>query len=224
MIAAILFDLDETLFDRSGSLRLFLADQHGRHRALASVGQDTFVDRFFRLDRRGRVAKSVVYPQLLAALDIDDPALADTLFAEYQAESRRYARPFDGLAALLRAVGARGLRTAVVTNGQTETQSRTLRALGLDRSVDICLISEAEGVRKPDAEIFLRAVRRLAVAPSGCVFVGDSPDADILGAQAVGMKTIWFPNGAVWPDGEARRPDAQVSSLAQIADILNAWG
>ena len=224
MTAAILFDLDETLFDRSGSLRAFLADQRARHPRLSSMAPAAFLDRFFALDRRGRVAKSVVYPQLLAASGIDDPDLAGTLLAEYQAESRRFARPFDGMAALLTAVAARRLRTAVVTNGQTETQSRTLRALGLDRSVDTCLISEHEGVRKPEAEIFLRAVRRLAVEPEDCVFVGDSPDADILGARAVGMKTIWFPNGAVWPEGERRRPDAQVSSLTEIVGILDAWG
>lgn len=224
MAVAILFDLDETLFDRTGSLREFLADQHERHSALSSCELGVLLDRFLKLDNRGRELKSVVYTTLLAELDVVDATLADHLVSEYEEHFWRFARPFEGLVEMLSQITARGLRTAVVTNGRSHIQLRSLLALNLDRSLDAYLISEAEGVRKPEAEIFLRAARKLGTTPQECVFVGDSPEADIIGAQQVGMKTIWFPNGAVWPSKEERRPDAEVSALIEIVSVLNEWG
>ena len=55
------------------------------------------------------------------------------------------------------------------------------------------------------------------------MFVGDSPDADIAGAQQVGMKAVWFPNGATWPADSGTRPDAEISSLLQIVDLFDGW-
>ena len=222
-IQAVLFDLDETLFDRTGSLRAFLADQHARHPALADGEPDAFIDRFLVLDRRGRIRKSIVYPKLLTDLGLADPVLADTLVNEYERDFWRFARPFPGLDELFGQLDARGAKTAVVTNGRTAGQLRSLLALNLDRMVDAYLISEAEGVRKPDAEIFLRAASKLGVAPAGCMFVGDSPDADIIGAQQVGMKAVWFPNGAPWPDDTPGRPDAEIASLRQVTALFDDW-
>ncbi|MCP4386129.1 MAG: hypothetical protein GY798_32770 [Hyphomicrobiales bacterium] len=96
MHRAILFDLDETLFDRTGSLRVFLADQHARHGDLGSVGRDDYVDRFIALDGRGLCAKSLVYPNLLSELGIDSAALPNVLPTEYERDFWRFARPFAG--------------------------------------------------------------------------------------------------------------------------------
>lgn len=221
MIGAVLFDLDETLFDRIGSLRDFLADQHRRHERLQTAERSRFVERFLELDNRGIVAKSVVYPRLLRDLGITEPALPTVLLAEYEGDFHRHARPFTGLEPLTIGLAERGLPVGIVTNGRTNGQTRTLSALKLDQTMQTCLISESEGVRKPDPAIFHRAAERLGVKSPDCVFVGDNPNADILGARRVGMKTIWFPNGAAWPSGRSDRPDAEVSSLVQILDVLD---
>ena len=82
MIRAVLFDLDETLLDRTGSLRAFLADQYARHAAsLGMATGQTWCERFLALDRRGHVHKSVVYPDLLAEFD-GEAAAADVLLSE----------------------------------------------------------------------------------------------------------------------------------------------
>lgn len=69
MISEVLFDLDETLLDRTGGLVDFLASQHARSRAfLRDVPLDVFRERFLALDERGRVHKRIVYSRLLAEL------------------------------------------------------------------------------------------------------------------------------------------------------------
>jgi putative hydrolase of the HAD superfamily len=56
---------------------------------------------------------------------------------------------------------------------------------------DAILISEAEGLRKPDRRIFELAVSRLGVSPSDSAFVGDHPEIDVRGAQRAGLRAIW---------------------------------
>ena len=72
----------------------------------------------------------------------------------------------------------------IVTNGAASVQNATLDALEVRDAVNAVLISETEGVRKPDAAIFHRAAERLGVRPDECCFVGDHPTVDIAGAEA----------------------------------------
>jgi putative hydrolase of the HAD superfamily len=86
---------------------------------------------------------------------------------------------------------ASGLKLGVITNGATERQQRKLDSLGIASWFDVVLISEKEGVRKPDAEIFLRALARCGVEASEAIFVGDHPDADVGGALQAGLHAVW---------------------------------
>jgi putative hydrolase of the HAD superfamily len=70
-------------------------------------------------------------------------------------------------------------------------QRRKIAALGLATTFDEILVSEEEGVRKPDAEIFRRAVQRCGVAAHEAVFVGDHPVADVEGAHLAGLIAVW---------------------------------
>jgi putative hydrolase of the HAD superfamily len=220
MESAIIFDLDETLFDRTGSLRLFLEDQFGRLCSDVFQEQEAAIDRFLELDSRGRTPKDQVYATLLGEFGMDDAGMAAKLFDHYEQNVWRFAYGFDGMSETLNEIRALGWKTGIVSNGKTHIQMRSLLALNLDRLVDLYLISENVGLRKPDPEIFQLAARKLSVCPSNCVFVGDSPEADIIGAQRVGMKTVWFPNGAHWPDKLTPIPNATIHSLVELGGVL----
>lgn len=70
-------------------------------------------------------------------------------------------------------------------------QSRKLECLSLSSSFDTIPISAAEGIGKPDPEIFRRALERLEADAAETVFVGDHPEVDIKGARSAGMRAIW---------------------------------
>jgi putative hydrolase of the HAD superfamily len=72
-----------------------------------------------------------------------------------------------------------------------ERQNAKLTALGISTLFDVVLISEAEGIRKPDRAIFDMAVNRCGVSPTEAMFVGDHPEVDIAGAQAAGLVPVW---------------------------------
>lgn len=220
MIGAVLFDLDETLLDRTTSLRAFLRDQFDRFSGrLGPIDREAWQAQFLALDQRGKVHKRHVYPAILAAFH-GDPAAAPVLLADYAAHCARFATPFAGMAATIAAVRALGLPIGIVTNGETEFQTRHVQALGLHRLVDAILISEREGLRKPDLLLFHRAADRLHTPPEQCLFVGDNPVADILGASAAGMRTAWFRGSAPWPIEQPANPGDTIEALEDILHLL----
>ena len=97
----------------------------------------------------------------------------------------------DDSARTLRALRAGGIRLGIVTNGNPVRQRGKLAALDLWSFVDTVLISDEEGVAKPAAEIFHRALRRCGADPHEAVFVGDHPEVDIEGARNAGLLPIW---------------------------------
>ena len=85
----------------------------------------------------------------------------------------------------------RGLKLGVITNGSVERQGAKLTTLGLDGVFDTVLISQREGLQKPDPLIFLRAVEQCGVTPEEAMFVGDHPEMDVAGASRAGLVPVW---------------------------------
>lgn len=219
---AAIFDLDETLLDRATSLAGFLNDQHARFRErLGNPPLDRWRERFLFLDKRSYVHKSVVYPKLLSEFE-SDPTLADVLLRDYRENCARHAQAFDGVTDLLTTLWKIGIRTGIITNGETDFQTRHITALGLDKLVNAILISETENLRKPDKAIFRRAAERLGVAAENCLFVGDNPETDILGAHNAGMKVAWLRGNQTWPEGLPPNPGLTIEHLLALKDVWPA--
>ncbi len=154
-IRAVLFDLDGTLYDRGASLRAFLTAQYAaRADLLGAVPLQAFIDKFIAYDANGSVQRDVVYPRILSEIG-GDPSAAPMLVADYVDGYGGYCRPPADLFPTLERLRGDGLRLGVVTNGQVPIQERTLAGLGLMQAFDAIVISENEGIRKPDPEIFL---------------------------------------------------------------------
>lgn len=213
MIRGVLFDLDGTLFDRATTLDAFVRDQHLRLRAsLGAVPLEAYVARFVELDARGHVRKELVYEQLAAAFGLGAGAPAE-LFRDFGARYHRHAVGFAGLHEMLSELRAGGVRLGVVTNGSTVHQRATIDALGIGDFFDAVLISEAEGLRKPDPRMFEHALERLDVGPTEAVFVGDHPEVDIAAAKRAGMRAVWK-RDPYW--GECPSADAAIDSLPAL--------
>ena len=218
MINAVLFDLDDTLLDRTSSLRSFLEAQYLRFSdRLGSASSKQWQDRFLELDQRGHVSKSLVYLQILKEFD-GDPSAAEWLFSDYDARCVEHAREFPGMTDTLKQLRSDGVRLGIVTNGWTGFQMRHINALGLHELVDTYLISEAEKLRKPDAEIFARAAERVSASAASCLFVGDNPVADILGAHRAGMQTAWIRRGFEWPAAATENPCHELGDLSEVSE------
>ncbi len=217
MIRALLFDLDETLLDRDASIRAFLARQYARFATdLAHVPFAHYQERFLLHDENGYAAREIVYPRLVTEfqLALDSASLLEDFYTDCWQSGIL----FDGTVELLQQVRQAGYLIAIVTNGSVRTQMPKITNTVLADLVDQIIISEAEGVRKPDAEIFRRAAQRLGVELHECVMVGDNPHADIWGAMQVGMRTVWRQGYLPWPEELLSRSHHTIVTINELHD------
>jgi 2-haloalkanoic acid dehalogenase type II len=195
---AVLFDALGTLVELEPPwpyLRATLARRHGievadgeaREAVLAEMSyyrehHAEGVDAESLSDLRRRCAE-VLREHLPAAGALDLDALTELLL-----ESLRFT-PFPDAAPTLATLHAAGLRLAVVSNWDCSLAG-ILSQVGLGGALDEVVVSAQAGAAKPDPRIFALALEQLHRGPREAIFVGDSPDTDVAGAQAAGMRAL----------------------------------
>ena len=219
--AALLFDLDNTLIDRDRAFtewaRTFVQVQLG---GCGAAEQRAALDTLMELDARGHGSKAAMFAAIRAACPCID-APVESLVAAFQGEMPACCTLAIGASQLLRALAAAQIPFGIVTNGSRH-QLRRIQTLGLDRSTTCIFVSELVGSRKPEAAIFLAAAECLGTAPDSILFVGDTPEVDIVGAHNAGMKTGWLRHrGRPWPPHLAPAIcDLTVTGLWELRDLL----
>ena len=202
-VKAVLFDLDDTLFDHAHCARTALGTIRASHASLAAIDPlqlehthshiledlhgDVAVGRLSldvaRMERFRRLFR-------FAGFEPDD-ALSSSTAAAYRQAYIDSRRAVEGAAALLEAVRIQA-RVGIVTNNLVAEQREKLRDCGLDRHIDVLMASEEAGVSKPNPAIFALALERLGCLADEAVMVGDSWENDIVGAQSAGIRAVWF--------------------------------
>ena len=191
MIQAVLFDLDGTLYDRDAVMMAVALEQFTAFEdQLNGIDRDTFVQRLLDLDDHGYANRGQLYEAASAALGLRAGIAAELAAQFWDCYARMCALPED-TSATLQALRQQGTKLGVITNGPTAWQSRKLDALGLGGFFDVVVISQSEGLTKPDPRIFARAVDRIGVASDEAMFVGDHPDVDVAGARTAGLIPVW---------------------------------
>jgi HAD superfamily hydrolase (TIGR01549 family) len=105
---------------------------------------------------------------------------------------------------VLEELRAHGLKIGLVSNGARDladfVQHHRLQ-------VDAAVASRAHGKVKPDPTIFEAALAQLGVGAADTAMVGDSPEDDIEGARAVGIRGILVDREGRYPEVEDRLTD-----------------
>ena len=172
------------------------------------------------------IIEEIEYPakvrQLLGEFEIavTDDELERFHEAEHTAwvPARKLATPSHAQHEALR---ERGLKLGLVSNAFDPPQllHRDLAELGIAERLDVALFSSEVGRRKPDPEIFRRALDALDVGASEALFVGDTLGSDIAGAAELGMRTcqaLWF---RADDDPGAPEPDFQAFTQMDVLTI-----
>ncbi|WP_010096226.1 HAD family hydrolase [Ornithinibacillus scapharcae] len=215
MYKAVIFDLDNTLLDRDASVKSFIRKQYDRLRTwLSHIPKEVYIDRFIDLDARGYVWKDKVYQQLIEEFNIN--LSWETLLQDYIDEFHHHCVAFPNLIPTLDELKKSSYKLGMITNGKGQFQLDNIRALGIEDYFDCILISEWEGIKKPNPLIFRRALEEMQVSPKEAIFVGDHPVNDVEGARNVGMIGAWKKDSQ-WKDVNA---DYIVEDLIDLLDIL----
>jgi putative hydrolase of the HAD superfamily len=188
VIDAVLFDLDDTLFDQRAWL-------DGAWRAVAAAAWRQGVDAVPLLhalqavcaegSERGRIIDRAL--ARIGATGVAVGPLVDAFRSHRPPELPLHAGVVPALARLGAAVPL-----ALVTDGDPIVQRGKVEALGLDGVFDVVVLSDELGRarRKPHPAPFLRALDALGVPAAAAVHIGDRPDKDVAGANLVGMRAV----------------------------------
>ena len=119
---------------------------------------------------------------------------------------------------------AADLKLVIITNSPWDVPLRLMRGdlaqWDLERFFDAFICSGNLAWRKPNPDFMFAAAEKVGVLPAGCLVVGDNLQADIAGAQAAGMKSVWINRtGATVPAG-CPPPDWTERSLVEVMEIV----
>lgn len=224
----VLFDLDDTLFDHRHSSRVALAALRQTNLSLQNKplleiedGYHTLLEKLHKKVLLGEMTgKEALHERFLRLFHLHGEKLSKSRVEEiaitYRETYKVARRPVRGSLQLLERL-KKEARIGVVSNNLLEEQLLKLQFLRMDRFIDELIVSEEAGVAKPDPKIFEIALRRLGGDADRAVMVGDSYEADIRGAQAAGIKTVWLnrrglppPNGGLTMEIRAFEPLEEV--------------
>jgi len=147
-----------------------------------------------------------------------DEALNREFVESYLSEWNKGVRYSERVPQMLERLHER-FELAVITNTHDrELVPAHLRRMGVAGFFGCTVTSVEVGTRKPAAGIFLHTLRRLDVSPERCVYVGDSYEADFLGAESASIRPL-----LIDPDRDAPvSPQNRLSSIFELESRLSA--
>lgn len=153
----------------------------------------------------------------LGDLGVSDDGLVSELIDAHHRERRARQTPYADTVPALRQLSGR-YALAIVTNGSSAVQRSKIAVAGMESYFKSVVVSGEVGAGKPDARPFLAALKALGARPDEAVMVGDSPERDIAGAQAAGIRAVWVNREGAVPKGV--QPDATITSLSPLPEVI----
>jgi len=196
-IRGIVFDLDETLIDRTGAVEEFAQALWQQYLSGTEATAQTFIDKVHQIDGHGYTPRGLFFEQMwenLAGI-IPSRKIVEQAFFNEVWETPRLA---DDVIEVLAALGNDNIPLAIVSNGSTQAQETKIKRSGLAAYFEAIVISETFGAKKPDPSIYLEATSILGLNPGECWFVGDHPVNDVWGSKQVGYHAAWVHLDRPW--------------------------
>lgn len=225
-IKAVSFDLDDTLWDCSSVIQLaeqVCHDWLAKHadRAAGSAYRSTMMQhRQQILTEQPELAGDVTQLRknmLIRTLE-QHGYTSDVAHAAFEVfyQARSQVQLYSGCNELLE--GLRGkYKVAAITNGNAD-----LAIAGIDHFFDAIHKADLKKRAKPHRHMFDLCLSDFELEPSAMLHVGDNPETDVAGAQALGIKTVWFNSQQIsWPESQPRA-DFEVKSLSELQQLLLA--
>jgi putative hydrolase of the HAD superfamily len=232
VLEAVLFDWGGTLMRWGWDEELLVAGHAAGLRALGREPipgmserfRDVYLPSFFA--EKGML-EEIEYPAQVRSLlgefgiEVTEAELLRFLEAEH-AEWAPAVQLASTTHALLETLRDRGLKLALVSNAidPPDLLHRDLERHGIAQRLDFAVFSSEVGRRKPDPDIFRRALDALGVEPQHALFVGDTVHTDIAGAKALGLATcqaLWF----FADEDEEPQPDFRAFTQMDVLTAVN---
>lgn len=199
----LFFDLDNTLWDFNANSydALYLAlkkmdilDRVGAYDSYFSIYQKVN-ERLWDLYKDNKITKNVLrglrFEESLELNNTPMPGMGDSMNEAYLEEMPKQLKLVPGAITVLDFLHHK-YKMSIITNGFREVQVDKLIQSGLKKYFDKVFISEEVGAQKPHRKIFEHAVKSMNAPKKRSLMIGDSWDADIIGAKLFGMDQVYY--------------------------------
>jgi putative hydrolase of the HAD superfamily len=162
-------------------------------------------------------ARRHVVTQALSNLGRSDPTLANEVAGAYIQIRDDVIAPFPDALETLAALRERGVKLALVTNGEAVLQRGKIERFKLDPFFDSILVEGEFGCGKPDERVYRHVLSELGMEPKDVWMVGDNLEWDVAAPQRLGIFGIWHDfEGTGLPEGSTVQPDRIISALSEL--------
>ena len=204
-IEHIFFDLDHTLWDFDKNSKLTFQQIFEEQDIQLEI--EEFLEvympinlEYWRLYREDKVTKSVLrYSRLKDAFNAVNYKISDTLINTISEDYIKYLpnhnHLFEGAIEVLEYLKQK-YELHIITNGFEEVQILKMQKSGIAKYFKEVITSESVGVKKPNPKVFEFALMKAKTTPKNSLMIGDSYEADVMGALKIGMLAIHFTNGS----------------------------
>lgn len=229
-VAAMTFDLDDTLYDNRPVISRTTKESHAALQAHHPALRDYSVEQYQQVRERLLIAEPDIYHDVSewrrraieqVMLDVGLTSAAATsgshdvmaVFAYWRSKIIVPDETHQTLAAL-----AQHMPLVAITNGNAEPH-----LFGLDNYFQFILRAGPDGRAKPYQDMYHRAAEQLNLAPERILHVGDDLTTDVAGAVRAGMQACWInPQGGnlMHVDDARLLPTLEISQLASLTALL----
>ena len=170
-----------------------------------------------------RMARRDVVRIALKELGINEEESVIELADHYTELQNSMLALLPGAREALELVKQMGIRSAVITNGNSAGQREKLDRFQVREFFEEVFIDTEVGYSKPDKEIFQYALEKMALKPEEVWMVGDNLVWDVYGAQQLGIFAVWNDyRGKGLPENSKIIPDLTVPSIREMAELLRS--
>lgn len=235
MIKAVFFDLDDTLCDSDTAWHIAVRETFQLLRKQASgVSEEAFTkawatvhQELFQQLNAGKRSMAEVrdlrFQYVFKELDLPTSKITEELNNFLSSRYLAGLHLYEDVAVLEK---LQAYHIGIITNGahdeHTDSQLSKIKQFGLSERIQSLTISDEVGVRKPNIKIFEVACGRASVIPKEAMFIGDSIENDIVGANRAGMTSVFInrKSDVLIPNIADGQPDHSISNLYGILSCL----
>ena len=233
------FDLDDCLFDSTGlserarikginamiklglkieqkkALKMIqeIVKEYGSN---SSLHYNYFIRRYNRLeDVEEKIPYSLQFKYISAAV------------MAYHSEKIESIKTYEDVIPCLQMLKKLDIKTAIISDGLPIKQYEKILRLGIDDLIDLTVISDEIGIRKPNPKLFDHCLKRFGITGSETIYVGDRIDKDIIPAKLNNIYSVYIHRGGKYDTyktgfkiPEGTKPDYEISNLNETFYII----
>ena len=232
------FDLDNTLFDRYGTITKIIIDNFERIRPYINPAYDSEMaaDHICHAESKYILSEggwNAIYDTLVRESFFHPDNIPDRkksfsfMLKAFEGTSVNFSFIRD----LLMKIKEKGYKLGIITNGNCLLQNAKIDNLGFRDLFDVVVVSgeyaqkmcgdeKNQDYYKPDTGLFLYAAELLGEEPGSLYYIGDNPINDVMGAKKAGYVPVWVSSRSPWPLGMEDYPQNVVKTIKDLEGFL----